>query len=303
MMTIKSLWAGLAGSFAALIIAASASAGTLVIGTVHENPRQQLTNLAPLASYLQMRLADHGVTDVTVSVLPDANSMAQAIRDEQVDLFFDSPLVAALVIRQAPARPLLRRWKNGVEQYRSLIVVPNTSSMRTLDDLQGMSITFEETESTSGFLLPASMLLQMGLELRPLAGQHDTPRDGEVGYLETRDDRNSMLWLVNGTVDAVAIDPHNWGLLNQVRPGEFRVLARSMFVPREIVVQRDGLAPELSNAIQGALRRMNQTTDGAHAMAMFDNTTRFDDFPLGIRATFTPIYDVLDQLSQAGLIR
>ena len=101
MTTIRSLCAALVGGCATLIVVASASAGTLVIGTVHENPRQQLTNLAPIASYLQMRLADHGVTDVTVSVLPDANSMAQAIRAEQVDLFFDSPLVAALVTRQA----------------------------------------------------------------------------------------------------------------------------------------------------------------------------------------------------------
>ncbi|MFK7792429.1 MAG: phosphate/phosphite/phosphonate ABC transporter substrate-binding protein [Devosiaceae bacterium] len=300
-MTVKKV-TGFLAILAIFAAVHSARAETLTLGTVHENPRKQITILTPLAQYLQAHLTDHGITQVDIAVLTDSTSMAQAMRDGEVDLYFDSPVVASHVGREANATPVLQRWRDGNQIYRSLIIVEQASRFQTVADLDGATIAFEEEDSSSGYLLPAALILQWGLNLRALNDLQETPRDGEVGYLETHDDRNSILWLANGLVSAAAVDQQSWSLLNQARPGEFRVLSRSMFVPREVVMQRNALDPTLAGAIQDTMLGMADTPEGTHAMAMFDETTRFDHFPYGVRATFTPIHDVLDALSQARMI-
>ncbi len=287
--------------FLLVAIGSASYAETLVLGGVNDNVRKQVKRFSPLAAYLEKVLADDGIDTVEIKIFATSDAMAEALSAGEVDLYFDSPLVAAKVARQSSAVPFLRRWKQGVAEYHSLIIVPSASDIATVDDLVGRSIGFQEPDSTSGFLLPAALLLHNGLTLRKMdAADVDPPADA-IGYVFTSDDENTILWLAKGQIDAGATDPRGWEILNKARPGKFRVIAESITVPRQVVVHRARLAPERVAQLGRVMSAMADSAEGVAAMEGFHKTTRFDVFPLGVEATFRPIYEVLDELQAFGI--
>jgi len=284
----------------AMASATSAHAETLTLGSVNDNIRKHIERFTPLAQYLERELADDGVTDVEISVLPNSQAMAEALRQGDVDLYFDSPLVATRVAQMAEAVPFLRRWKNGEATYHSVIVVPADSDMQTIDDLRGSVIGFQEPDSTSGYLLPLAMLLDADLPLQHLHQDQEQPTEDTVGYLFTGDDRNTALGLVRGTLDAGATDNQGFESLQTAQPDRFRALARSIEVPRQVVIRSGALDETLASVIADTLRAMEESAEGVQVMASFHDTTRFDDFPDGVEATFAPIQAILAQISSGS---
>ncbi len=288
--------------FAGFLSASDASAGTLVLGSVGDNIKKHLVRFEPMAQYLQDKLSAHGITDVQITVLPSSDAMAEALRDGSVDLYFDSPLVAAKVARASESEPFLRRWKRGIGSYHSVIIVPTGSDIRTVADLAGKRIAFQEPDSTSGFMLPAGLLRREDMTLRELPSRATPPGGNEVGYIFTKDDKNTLAWLYKGWVDAAATDPQNYEKLARAKPGSVRIIARSIDVPRQVVIRRNGLEEELADHIGSILVAMDQTESGRSTLKQFNKTTRFDRFPDGVEATFSPIYDLLDQLEAQGVL-
>jgi len=285
-----------------LASATSAHAETLTLGSVNDDIRKHIERFTPLAQYLERELADDGVTNVEISVLPNSQAMAEALRQGDVDLYFDSPLVATRVARLAEAVPFLRRWKNGEASYHSVIVVPTDSDAESIEDLRDAVIGFQEPDSTSGYLLPVSLLLEAGLPLQHMRQDHQQPDEDSVGYVFTGDDRNTALALVRGTIDAGATDNQGFEALQVAQPDRFRALARSIEVPRQIVVRSAELDEALGSVISSTLRSMTDSPEGIQVMASFHNTTRFDDFPRGIEGTFGPIHTILDEIRENSLM-
>ncbi|MCV6594922.1 MAG: phosphate/phosphite/phosphonate ABC transporter substrate-binding protein [Silicimonas sp.] len=277
-------------------------AETLVLGSVNDNVRKHIDRMTPMAHYLEKHLAPAGVTDVQIKISTTSEDMAKALRAGTVDLYFDSPLVAARVARASGATPFLRRWKRGVASYHALIIVPAESEIQTLSDLAGRRIGFQEPDSTSGFLLPADMILGAALPLARLGDRSDSPADGQVGYVFTGDDKNTLLWLTRGWIDAGATDPRNWETLQEARPGAFRAIAQSIEVPRQVVIRRAGLDAGLLDEIATVLMAMGDRPEAAKVLKKFHKTTRFDKFPRGVDATFAPIHELLDRLDAAGTV-
>lgn len=276
-------------------------AETLVLGSVEGDVRRQMLNFQPLARYLQAALAPSGITDVQIRVLREDQDIAAAISSGDVDLYFDSPVVAAKVARASGGKPLLRQFREGDATYRSMIVVPADGPVQSLEDLIGRRIAFEERASSSGFLLPAYMLDQAGLTLARLRGRNRNVPVGKVGYVFTRDSANTMYWLVRGWADAGAVNDHSYRHLEKAFPGRFKVIAESPLMPREVVVQRPGMDLQLSRDIVSVLTNMHHSPAGREAIKSFFETDRFVAFPNG-HTTFLPFFAVLDRLTSIGLI-
>lgn len=283
-------------------LATRTHADELVLGSVNDNIRKHVDRFTPLAAHLQDALADAGVDKVRIVVLPTSAQMVDALYKAEVDLYFDSPLVAAHVARQAGAVPFLRRWKRGSATYHSVVIVRDDSDLRTIADLRGHKIGFQEPDSTSGFMLPMGLLLSAGMNPVELRSRDQPVQPDQVGYLFTNDDKNTTLWLARGWIDAAGTDPRGVEILERAHPGEFRVLAQSVDVPRQIVVARGGLSPELTDRLRTELHALEHSEEGAAILHHFHKTTRFDDFPEGVEETFTPIHDLLDDLTDAGFL-
>lgn len=286
---------------ASLVLAIAASAEVLVLGSVSDNYKKHIARFAPLASYLGQALADDGITSVEIQVLTSSDQMAAAMRDNRVHLFFDSPLVATRVADNAGGHPFLRRWKDGVASYHSVIIVPHDSHIVTIENLVGHRIGFQEPDSTSGFLLPIAFLNRAGLAVQELRNRAAAPASGTIGYVFTLDDKNTVSWLHRGWIDAAATDPESFADLDDAMPGQYRIIARTIEVPRQIVVRNAALSPALQVAIAKVMSEMHLSEAGRAVLAHFHHTDRFDDFPDGVQQTFDPIRAVLAELSARGI--
>ncbi|PHR00233.1 MAG: hypothetical protein COB29_16020 [Sulfitobacter sp.] len=268
-------------SFVVLFIALSCNvkAAPLVIGTISSDPVEELRKYTPFAKYLSQRLRGDGVDDVTVAIATDVQQMAGMLRKGTVDLFIDSSVTASIVNQMAGSQFLLRRWKKGRDKYRSVIFTTANSEIRGIEDLRGKVIAFEEPFSTSGFVLPALILLQSGLALSPMDNVRAKPDDTSVGYLMAYDNETQFTWLERGRVAAAAMAEKDYEEYAKNALMPMRVLQVTPYVPYHVVVNRSDLDKALVQRIKNILQKAHKDTAGAEILRNFEKTTRFDEIP------------------------
>jgi phosphonate transport system substrate-binding protein len=293
--------------FAALILAILASGAvsaataapardSLVIGSISRSIKEEIETFRPLADYLKLRLTVVGIRDVHIVVATTAGEMSRQLANGDVDLYIDSPFMIARMSREAGAKPFLRRWKKGMAEYRTLFVVRKDSGIRSLDDLRGKVIAFDDPQSSSGHLLPRAMLLERGYRLIEVSDPAAPVPPDAIGFLFSMDDVNTMFWVDHGKVAAGVTSPDFLQLYEKKRKDNLVVIARSIDIPRQVVAHREGLDPSVVAELESVLIAMATTEEGQQALKAFQKTTRFDRFPAGVEATFAPIHAMLDRL-------
>jgi phosphonate transport system substrate-binding protein len=191
---------------------------------------------------------------------------------------------------------MLRRWRRGVPEYWSEIVVPVDSPVRSLEDLRGRVLAFEDPDSTSGHLLPRAMLLEKGLRIDTLKRPSDPVDPAKVGAVFTLSDKASILMLFDGRVAAIATDPNYMQKIENERPGAIRSIGRSITVPRHVVMRSITMSQERAQRVADVLTAMHRSDEGSTVLKQFGKTDRFDGFPEGIEATFAPLLAQLQLL-------
>lgn len=267
--------------------------GTVSIGSISLTPQEETEAFQPLADYLAMRMAPLGVERGRVVIATTMADMAARMKRGEVDLFIDSPFPALFVSNLSGAKPTLRRWKKGRVEYHSVIFARKDSGIASLGDLRGRAVAFDEEFSTSGHLLPKATLLQQGLRLVSLADQRSAAPPDAVGYVFSNDDENTMFWVLERRVAAGALDNQNFEVLAGQRMGELVVLARSITVPRHVVLLRGDLSPRWVSAIKETLVTMHLSDEGRTVLRKFERTTKFDRFPGGPEAALQPVRDLM----------
>lgn len=257
---------------------------TIVFGDISDDPGEVIEGTQPFADYVAAQLSDFGITEGQVRVVATADEMTQLLESGEVDLYFDSVYPATLISDASGAQPILRRWKYGVEEYYSIIFASAESGITLLDDLSGHMIAFDNQFSTSGYLLPTVTLVDHGLNMVGKQSYEDTVADDEVGFVFSFDDENTLQWILSGLVGAGATDDYNYEVLfpDEVMD-KLVLLAQTESVPRQVVVARPGIEPELLQAIKEILLAAHEDEQGQVALDTFQ-TGRFDEFPEGIEA-------------------
>jgi phosphonate transport system substrate-binding protein len=283
---VRSCALAAAATLALAVGSANVRAETLVIGSVGKDVKTEFKHFTPLAKYLEKELSSAGIDKVEVLVVPTAARMVEAFRAGQVHLYPESPLVAAKVARDTGAVPLVRRWRKGLGEYWSEIIVNSEAPIHTLEDLRGKVIAFEDPDSTSGHLLPRAMLLERGLKIQTLKKHDDPVAPDSIGAIFTLGDRSSILSLLDGRVAAIATDPHYVTMVEKERPGAVRSIARSITVPRQVVMRAGTMPEALAQKITDVLLAMEQGEEGREVLKAFGKTDRFEAFPDRPEATF-----------------
>ena len=255
------------------------STKVIVIGDVSNNPAKKITRYQPLADYLANNLSEFGIGRGEVKVAPSLNTMVDWLKSGQVDVYFDSPYPAMIVSDRSDSKPLLRRWKGGQAEYYGVFLTMNDSGIKTLKDLQGQTVAFDDSYSTSGYFLPLVKLVESGLQTIETKSDHASVPADRIGYIFTGDDQNIIQWMISGKVGAGVVDIETFSDIPPESRKEIILLAKTKTVPRQIVSVRQDLDPELREKIKTILINMERTKAGKEVLNKFEKTAKFDNFP------------------------
>jgi len=249
----------------------------IVIGQLADEPAKKLKRFQPLADYLAAGLSAHSIGAGSVRITRDIESSAQALLSGDMDLYVDSPYPVWLLMERTGGTPILRGWKNGDAEYHSVVFARADRGFRTLAELGGQVLALDAINSTSGYLLPKAMLRNAGL--RPMEVKTVAPLGdrNEVGYMFTKDDEITIQWVLSGKAAAGAIDSRRYSDLPAETRAQLIVVGESQPVPRQVVLARPDLSPDLIGAVIRRLSGAHESTDGMAVLETFEKTARFDD--------------------------
>ncbi len=269
-------------------IIGSAIGRTLVVGYISDTPGETIMIINPFAEYLANQLGDVGIDSCKVLVVDTIPKMANKMRNQEIDMYIDSPFPVTAVSRLAESTIVLRRWKKGVAEYRSKFVVAMDSPLQDIMDLQGKMIAFEDPASTSGYFLPKAALLAAGLKPKEHNDKTVKVSGDEVGFTFSLHKNNTLLWVARGLVAAGAIGTHEFEEFEAKNPKTLRVIHETQSVPRNVVSFRKGLEENLGKRIREVLLAMETSEQGQSVLKHYEKTVRFDEIPGGVIEAMAP---------------
>ena len=251
----------------------------IVLGDISDKPARVVENFQPFANYLASNLREYGITEGQVKVAPDLATMIEWMAKGEVDLYFDSVYPALKVSHETGAEPILRRWKKGVSDYHSVFFTVSDTNIRSLDDLKGQLIAFDSPYSTSGYMLPVVTLLEAGL----MPVHQDSPdivmANDEIGYIFSNDDDNTLLWVLEGEVNAGVVDSETFSKLTSEGRNNLSILFETEAVPRHVAVVTADMDPVMVDTLKTLMVEMDEAKDGTEVLQSFEKTDQFDEFP------------------------
>lgn len=251
----------------------------IVLGDISTDPATKIKAFQPLADYLAAHLSQLGITVGEVKIAPDKDTMLKWLKDGTVDLYFASPYPAMMTNDQAGASIILRRWKGGVAEYKTLILVRKDSGIKSLSDLKGHMIAFDVPDSTTGYMLPLANMIQAGLKATQKTGTDSAVAPDEVGYVFASGVTNQLDRLITGKVSAIGVsDQDVTGLAPDVMD-KLVSITETETLPRYLTLVRPGMDPAEMEAVKALLIGLDQTAEGQAILKTFEKTAKFDDLP------------------------
>ena len=250
----------------------------LVLGRISDDPKAHYEQLKPLLDYVVPRMADVGIREGRILMAHDAQQMNSYLRRGRVDWVTETAGTAMLLANGAGARPLLITERDGASRYTTVFFARRDSGIRSLADLRGRSVAFQNPYSTSAYYVPATELLDEGLKLEILLSPADRPAPGTVGYLFARTELNIATWVHKRLVDVGVLSNLDWENPQRV-PLAFRsdlmIVHETPDYPRALEMVRGNLDPKVEARLREVLLQAAGDPDAREALLQFFKTTRF----------------------------
>lgn len=193
MFTKKILSAG-AMALALSLTSTYAHAKEIVMGLIPaENNEEMIQKFEPMRAYLEKKLGEK----VKVYTATDYTGVIEAMKKKRVDIAWFGPLSYYLAEQEAGAEAFAVGMREGSNSptYKSIIVAPCDSGIKSISDLKGKSVAFVDPASTSGGLMPTYMV-------KKETGMMPQEFFGKFTYAGSHD--AAELAVKNKTVDAAA---------------------------------------------------------------------------------------------------
>ncbi|HEV8719601.1 MAG TPA: phosphate/phosphite/phosphonate ABC transporter substrate-binding protein [Candidatus Binatia bacterium] len=254
----------------------------LTLGVVFQDTREPLEeHFRPMVDYAAGKLSPTGETKGMVIVAPTSGQMMKLLEEKRVDFYMESPYPTYLINRLGAARLLLRRWKGGLGEYRSLIFTSKESKVKRLDDLRGKIIAFEDPGSTSGYLLPKVFLLKKGFSVTEKADLGSKVSSREIGYIFGNTSKDIVNLVLQEKVAAGAFSTDDYAGLEDKSKTLISILSETESVPRHLVSVRKDLPEPVVKRLKEIFLSMDQNEEGQKILRQTDGTTKFDLLPGG----------------------
>ncbi len=130
---------------------------TLVMGFV---PSQDSDTIADTVEPLANRLSEEIGVEVQGKVMTNYNALVEAMGSNQVHIGFIPAFGYVLANEQYDVEVILKSIRHGSGTYKAQYLVRSDSGIESLEDLEGKIWAFGDKGSTSGYLFPASQLME-----------------------------------------------------------------------------------------------------------------------------------------------
>ncbi len=240
--------AGVAGLAACGVAPAASPAGAVPaklrfgVGPLQPTPEESKTAFDPFFKYL----ADQLGTQYDLVATTDWAGISVALANDQIDLAWMGPWGYILANDTAKAEAIATVKYDGKPIYHAIVVGrPGLNITTWPDDAKGMSISFADVGSTSGWLIPTTWFQAKGIDPKTYfqysegathAANEIAVANGQVD-LATDFDRNRNAMIESGKLDAAATE----------------VVWTSDPLPNDAIAVRTGFDPALAQRIQGIL--------------------------------------------------
>lgn len=248
---------------------------TLSVGSISDRINDEINNMQPFITFLVERLKPYGVAAGRPVVARTKDEMVALFEKGEVDIYIDSPFPTLYISLNAGTVPFLKHQIRGYNLYKSLIFTRKDSGVEKLDDLKGNIIALDNPFSTSGYFVPVTMLKMKGYQLYECENIDEDVPGNKIGYIFSKDDENTMFWVVKGKVLAGATDNINFMKNSGDKAEELLILEESFLMPRQLVSKRANLDDKLVEGIEKALTDMHNTIRGRKVLSEFHQSTGF----------------------------
>jgi phosphonate transport system substrate-binding protein len=259
-----------------------ASPKSLTLGLVFQGSREPVEkHFRPLVDYTARKMSPTGATKGMVIIAPTPGQMMKSLEEKRVDFYMESPYPTYLINRLGAAKLLLRRWKGGMAEYRSIIFSSKDRGITRLEDLRGKIIAFEDPGSTTGYLLPKLLLLKKGFSVIEKPSLAAKVPANEIGYIFADTGQNIAALVLQNKVAAGAFSNDDYAGLEDKSRVLIAILAESEAMPRHLVSVRKDLPGPVAKRLKEILLNMHQDEEAQTILRETDNTTKFDTLPGG----------------------
>ena len=280
---LLTFWLALIPAFDAAAQTPESTSKTLTLGLVSTTAQREIeAHFREFGLYLSRRYHSDADAGGKVVVANSVAELAKLLEQNQVDFYLESPY-PTYVINQVhgAGRLLLRRWKSGMAEYRSLIATRKDNGITRVDQLRGRIIAFEDPESTSGYFLPKFFLQRNGLRLSPAPALNAPVPAAELGYIFAQSSDRVLNLIFAGHVAAGAISDDDFGQLDEPKKADLTIIGQTDLLPRHLASVRKGMTADAADRLSRMLQSMHENKEGAAILLKADNTTRFDTLPGG----------------------
>jgi len=273
----------------------------LVLGRVSDNPAAHYDRLKPMLDYVVARMGDLGIREGRVLMAPDGVAMVSYLRQGRVDWVTETAGAAIAMLDRGGAEMLALSWRGGQERYQSVFVTRKDSGIDALNELLGRKIGFQHPMSTSAYLVPAGMLLDLDLPLAILLSPLDPAPVDFVGYAFTGAEANSVAWLHQRLVDVAVISNQDWQ--EQVVPvpayaRDLKIIAASPDYPRALELVRGGLPAPIRTRLLQILTEASDSNEGHAVLDSYFGTLRFSPVTEEIEAQVEALRPLVERVRQ-----
>ncbi|MDT8717198.1 phosphate/phosphite/phosphonate ABC transporter substrate-binding protein [Clostridium sp. 19966] len=234
--------------------------------TVQFVPSSNAETLEAKAKPLEKLLGDKLGIPVKVSVSTNYNTIIEAMASKKVDVGFLPPSAYVLAKQKNAAELLLQAQRYGIKQptgenttelvdsYRSMIVVKKGSSIKSLQDLKGKKIAWQDVTSSAGYIWPAAEMKKAGI---------DPEKDVQGTIVKGHD--KGILAVLNGDVDAAAVFEDARNVVKKDYPDIFNQVEPIYFtkgIPNDTISVRPDMDKTWKDKIQQAFLDVAKDPEG-----------------------------------------
>ena len=225
------------------------------------NPGKIIRESTPFIDYLEKETG----AKVELTVPTNYAAVVEAMASDRVDIAYLGGFTFIQACARAGVIPVVQREKD--QTFHSLFITQHDSAIRSLGDLKGHSFAFGDVNSTSGHLMPAYFMRQLGVDQAVIdkaiyTGGHDA----------------TGLAVANKKVDAGAMDEQVFARMikeGQLSESQVRVFYTSPSFFDYVWAARQGLDRGMTERFANAMLKLNQGTPEQQPILRFLNASKY----------------------------